>query len=161
MRLAIAAMACALAVSGCATAYGEMGFTGGVSAAQIGPNQWRITAAGNAYTDADTISDFAMRKAAETTLEQGYEWFGIVSSEDRTRSELGSFTTPSTTNFSASQFGNTVSGTSTTYGGGTSVYSMTKPGRSMVIEMGRGQRPRGAFDAAETLRYMLPLTGGS
>lgn len=155
---ALVAITCAAMLAGCATAYGDMGFTGGVQADQISATRWRIVARGNGYTDSTTIEDFALRKAAETTIQGGYEWFVVVGAQDK--SGVGTIvnTTPQTTYGTATVYGNTASYSGTTYGGQTTVSSFVKPGQDVIIETGRGPRPQGAYDAAETLRYVLPRT---
>lgn len=70
-------------VGGCATRYQEMGATGGVSAAPITDDLWRISARGNLYTEATTIQDHVLLKAAETTLAAGRTHFVIVGKEGR------------------------------------------------------------------------------
>jgi hypothetical protein len=77
----------AVALSGCATRYQEMGATGGVSAAQMTDDVWRITARGNLYTDAGTIQDYVLLKAAETTVAAGRTHFAIVGKHEEARGE--------------------------------------------------------------------------
>lgn len=154
----LVACAASLALVGCATGYGDMGFTGGVRADQLSETTFRITAMGNGYTSTDRMADFALRKAAEQTLASGYEWFGVLSSEDRSSTGYSVNRSPTYTTAQVSTFGNTAYGTATTSGGGTSVSSYVKPGTSMIIELGRGPRPAGAHDAAETLRFVVPRT---
>lgn len=160
MRLLIAAGCMALLV-GCATKYGDMGFAGGVRADQMSATTYRIVSRGNGYTDATTIADFAMRKAAETTLPSGHEWFRILGADDRSSSGTNVSTTPRTTYGSVTGYGNTAMFNATTYGGNTTVTEYFKPGQDVMIEVGRGARPAGAFDAAETLTYVVPRTGGA
>lgn len=150
----------ALLLAGCATQYGEMGFAGGVRADQMTATTYRIVSRGNGYTDGTTIADFAMRKAAETTLESGNEWFVILGERDRSSTELMTSTTPQTTYGQVTSYGNTATFNTTSYGGGTSVSEVFKPGQDVMIEVGRGQRPARAFDATETLTYVVPRTGG-
>lgn len=61
----------ALALASCATKYQEMGFTGGVAAQQITSDTYRIVARGNGYTGNTAIQDYALLKAAETTIAAG------------------------------------------------------------------------------------------
>ena len=75
----------ALVLAGCATRYQEMGATGGVSAAQVTDDLWRISARGNLYTDAGTIQDYVLLKAAETTVAAGRTHFAIVGKHDAGR----------------------------------------------------------------------------
>ena len=65
-RIILAASAC-LGLTACATPYQGMGFTGGVSATRIDETTVEIYAAGNGFTNQETISHYVMRKAAEET----------------------------------------------------------------------------------------------
>ena len=160
MRVLAALAISAVFLSSCATQYGKMGFAGGVRADQISASTYRIVSRGNGYTDSTTVADFALRKAAETTLESGNEWFVVLGNDDRSRSGTFSTTTPATTYGTASTYGNTTTFNSRTYGGGTTVIPVFKPGADMLIGVGRGSRPSNALDAAETLTYVVPRTGG-
>ena len=150
----VAAGALALALAGCSwsTPYQEMGFTGGVSAEQVTSDTYQISARGNAFVDADTIQRYALRKASETTVAQGYRYFYILDRQDRSRSV-------SLENSSAVVIGNTV------YASG-SVDTFIKPGESMMIRLVRatssGGAPRGAFDAQDLLDHIAPpvIAGG-
>jgi len=158
MKQMIATVGFCVLLAGCATSYGDMGFTGGVSADRLSETTFRISARGNGYTDRDRVADFSLRKAAEATLEAGYTWFGIVSSEDRSSSGYVVNRAPTYTTAQATAYGNTAYGSSTTTGGGSTISSYVKPGETMVIQIGRGPTPPGAMDAAETLRYVVPRT---
>lgn len=76
-RMAGLMMAAAM-LAGCATPYQDMGMRGGVAAAPITDDLWRITARGNLHTGAETIQDHVLLKAAETTLAAGRSHFVIV-----------------------------------------------------------------------------------
>ncbi len=71
----------ALALAACATRYQEMGATGGVTAAPITDDLVRISARGNLYTDTNTLQDFVLFKAAETTIAAGRTHFVVVGKE--------------------------------------------------------------------------------
>lgn len=109
-----------LIIAGCATPYQEMGFRGGVSASQIDETTLRISGRGNAKTDAATIQNYVLLKAAEETTKRGYDLFLIVDSSDTSRA--GTFVLPgqanSYTTGSAAVYGTgnhaSVSGHSTT-----------------------------------------------
>lgn len=149
-----------LALAGCATQYGDMGWSGGVQADQISATQFRIVSRGNGYTGSTAVADYALRKAAETTVEHGYEWFMPLGAQDRSTKGQAVSTTPRTTYGTASAYGNTATFNSTTYGGNINVTDYVMPGQDLMIELGRGPRPAGALDARETLLYVTPRTGG-
>lgn len=75
-----------LAIAGCATPYQEMGFAGGVKAAQMTDTTFRISGRGNGYTSSTLINDYVLLKAAETTVQHGYTHFVVVSAADASSS---------------------------------------------------------------------------
>lgn len=166
MRCRFWAVGLALGLAACATDYGDMGFTGGVRADQMSADTYRIVARGNAYTDSTRIADFAVRRAAEATLESGHEWFMVLGRDDQTSVGQLVTTTPrqtygtaTTTAFGSGGYGTaTTTFNATTYGGQTQVTTIYRPGEDLLIRVGKGPRPDGAWDAAETLRYVLPRT---
>jgi hypothetical protein len=70
--------ALALLIVGCATGYHSTGFTGGYSDTQLGPDIFRVSFRGNAYTEPERVQDFALLHAAELALSHGYTHFGIL-----------------------------------------------------------------------------------
>ncbi len=79
---AVVVLCVGLMLAGCATRYQEMGATGGVNAAQMTDDLWRISVRGNLYTDETTIQDYVLLKAAETTVGAGRTHFAIVGKHD-------------------------------------------------------------------------------
>ena len=65
-------------LAGCASRYQEMGPTGGVTAAKMTEDVYRVSARGNALTEPTRIQDFVLLKAAETTLAAGRTHFVII-----------------------------------------------------------------------------------
>lgn len=137
--LALAATLC-----GCATPYGDMTALGGVRAVRISEDTAQITAAGNAYTDPDTIQRYALRRAAEETVADGFDLFRIVDAEDRTRSGVASFGYANANRYGA--FGSAFAA------------PVIRPGQTLMIKMVRGPRPDpmpdGEYDAHEVLKYL-------
>lgn len=81
----ITAVLLAVALTGCATPYQDLGALGGVSAAQTGKDTFRISARTNGFTDPAAAQDFVLMKAAETAQENGATHFAIVDETDVTR----------------------------------------------------------------------------
>jgi uncharacterized lipoprotein YajG len=71
MRAILIVLVAALVLGACETPYQEMGFTGGVSAAQMSADSYRIVSRGNAYTSNTAVTDYTLLKAAETTRQAG------------------------------------------------------------------------------------------
>lgn len=150
MRAALPILALA-ALTACATPYQPMGLLGGVTATRIADDTAQIRASGNAYTDPDLIQRYALRRAAEETIADGYDLFRIENVSDRTT--VGSET-----------YG---SATGTRYGVFGSAFSMPviKPGQTLTIRMLRGEKPNpmpdNEYDAREVLRYLVDTTGNA
>ena len=84
-----------LLLTGCATSYQSDSWTGGFSEIQLGEDLYHVSFEGNRYTDTKRVRDFALLRAAEIALENGYDYFAIVDSNDAT--ETDTITTPKET----------------------------------------------------------------
>jgi hypothetical protein len=151
MRFVVAMLVAALSV-GCATPYQGMGFRGGVDAQQLTANTFRILARGNGYTDATTIQDHALLKAAETTKQAGGTHFAIISASDA--SSVGHVVVPGQAHTSV--VGSTAY---TTYTPATA-HKFIRPGqdvyiRILTVQLGQ-QPPFGAFSADEIIQFVGP-----
>jgi hypothetical protein len=152
MRKALSAMAVSLALAACATKYQEMGFSGGVAAEPVMTDVYRIVARGNGYTTPDRVQDFALMKAAETTLGAGGNYFVIINEADRTNVATGQ-----TPGFAQT---NVVGHTAfTTYTPG-ATYNTVKPGEAVLIRVLRlaanQPAPPGAFPAQDIVNTIGP-----
>ena len=141
-----------LVLAACQTPYQEPGFTGGVTAAPITNNVYRISARGNAYTSATTIQDYVLLKAAEMTLQAGGTHFLIMGNTDATSRSIQQTSGTMQTNV----IGNTAY---TTYTPGYS-YDVVKPGEDLIIHVitvpsGR-KPPPGSFPAQEVFDNINP-----
>lgn len=115
---------------------------GGVEARQMTGDVWSISARGNAYTSTETIVDYVLLKAAETTIAAGGTHFIVLDVQDSTR--VGTGYTPVTANTTG--YGNYA--TTTFYGG--NAYPIVRPGQSLLIRV-LSSPAAGAFDAAEII----------
>ncbi len=63
----------------------------GYTETQLGKDRYRVTFTGNSRTDKETVNDYAMLRAAELTLQSGYDWFRLVNrdTEGKTRTTGG------------------------------------------------------------------------
>lgn len=73
MKRALAAIAAAAALAGCATSYEKA-----ASVRQLGPETLLIKAEGNAFTNKSQTDRYALLHAAEQTLEAGYAYFEVI-----------------------------------------------------------------------------------
>ena len=147
LRFAALAALCAC-IAACSTTYGKMGFTGGVAAAPVTSDVYRISARGNAYTDQTVIQDYVLLKAAETTLAAGQTHFTILGGTDATAHATGQ--TAGTFN----TFGSFV-----TYNPGYT-YDIIKPGQDANIRVwtpkGGEAIPPNTFPAQEVFDNINP-----
>jgi hypothetical protein len=51
---------------------------GGYSEMRVEPDRWRVTFSGNAVTKRETVEGYLLYRAAELTLQNGYDWFSMV-----------------------------------------------------------------------------------
>ena len=64
----------------CTTPYQKQtwyAYRGGYSEKKLEDNRFLVTFNGNGWTDSRKISDFALRRSAEVTLENGFKYFKI------------------------------------------------------------------------------------
>ena len=148
----VAVLVAAAMLGGCATKYQDMGYSGGVSAEPVMTDVYRTVARGNGYTSPDRVQDFALMKAAETTLAAGGNYFVIVDQANRTRVDVGQ--TPGTAQTNV--IGHTAI---TTYSPG-ATYNIVKPGEALMIRVLRlkptESPPPGAFPAQDIVNTMGP-----
>lgn len=74
----------AFGLAACSTAptpYQVLGDNGGYSDQQIEDDRYSIKFTGNSATPRDVVEEFALFRAAEVTLENGYDYFKVVSKE--------------------------------------------------------------------------------
>ncbi|WP_162798009.1 CC0125/CC1285 family lipoprotein [Sulfitobacter sp. JL08] len=131
-------------LAACSTPYQETGLAGGVEATMIAPGTAQISVKTNAYTNRSTAYQFALLKAAETTLQQGYGHFQIVSQDQYAKA--GSNTTYNS------------------YTGNFQTNSFSKPRVDAIIQMFKGKKPSSApanvFDATEIANTLGPQLRG-
>lgn len=51
---------------------------GGYSEQQVEADRFRVTFAGNSLTSRETVEGYLLYRAAELTVQQGYDWFSII-----------------------------------------------------------------------------------
>lgn len=159
MRRTILASLAVLTLAGCATptVYGPAATPTavGYSDYRIEPGRYRITFQGGAGAPAAQISDYALLRASEITLRDGYDWFRIT---DR----MG-WRDPGRSGPQVSIGGGSASfgrGGGVGFGLGTSFDLSGGPAvtRSMEIVTGKGPPPSGvdAYDARAVSREIGP-----
>ena len=147
-----------LSLVACATPYQQGGFTGGVRAAALGGDHYRIEATLNAYSSASMVQDYLLLRAAETAQEQGAVGFVIQGAQDASRS--GTIVVPgqSTTNAYAYGTGNYAYGQASTTYTPAQAYNFVSPGGILLITLVRDPVQPGLqyFNAAEIVAAISP-----
>ena len=62
----------------------------GYTETELGKDRYRVTFTGNTVTDKETVNDYALLRAAELTLQQGYDWFQLVNRDTESKSRTSS-----------------------------------------------------------------------
>lgn len=145
-KAAFAAAIAAIVVAACATPtpFAPTDRSGyGFREQRIEADRYVVTFAGNSATPAELVGDSALRRAADLTLSQGYEWFEVVSRTDGVdagrRSGSGlSVGVGGVSGGGSSSVGTSVGLSFPLGGGGGSGGAATT---SLEIRMGRGERP--------------------
>ncbi|NDD92458.1 hypothetical protein EBZ37_10275 [bacterium] len=84
---ALAAAIC-FSLQACATPYQTMGVKGGYHDMQLGDAVFEVTFSGNGYTSEDTVNRFFLRRCAEVTRSNGFEYFVFLENRDASSSTL-------------------------------------------------------------------------
>lgn len=107
-----------LLLSSCASTYTpQSNFPGfnGYFDTQLGENIFKVGFQGDGYDSRERVTDLALLRSAEVTLQFGFNYFAIANMADNSSS--ANYVTPTTTQATATVVGNTGYGTATTYGG--------------------------------------------
>lgn len=144
--LALAACGTAPTVYGPAPSVDKMGYR----EQRIEDNRYRVSFRANADLKGPQVEDLALRRAAELTLAQGFQWFNVVT---RNVDWVGGSNTPSGPNVgiggSSGRYGSSMGvGLGFTFGADTRQYEAV-----LEILMGRGTKPSDptAYDAQQVL----------
>ena len=121
---------------------------------QIEDNRYRVTFAGNDLTAADTVQNYLLYRAAELTLDQGYDYFTVVDREvERSTAYWGTADTGLGSGY-FTRSGDFIGGL------GFTTYSARPIDRYTAyadIVMFEGEKPKGdvnAYDARDVLRRL-------
>lgn len=133
MKRAIIILFVLVWVQGCATSYQSNGLTGGYSETQLDENLFNVTFKGNGYTSRERAEDFTLMRSAELAIQNGYNYFQIIKSEDHTKNDVRTRPTTTTTKMNVSGKGNSASGEAKTRTTGGNSYTVARPSTSNTI----------------------------
>lgn len=156
MKKLLLPFAAALALAGCATptryAPAMSPSDVGYHETQIEPERYRVTFHGGSGADAARVNDLALLRAAELTLQHGYDWFRVIGRSTDMAAPSGpqfSF------GFGGASFGRhsaVGAGVGTTTGGDATFVA------NLEIQLGRGPNPGGpeVYDARSVVSSLRP-----
>lgn len=145
MRTSLLAVFCfTLTLVGCATGYKPNGWSGGYSEMKLGNDMYKVSFNGNGYTGSERVANYFLRRCAEITKENGFEYFAMVDQlASSSQHSLGT-TTNGNINQSANGGYNYNSNSQTNY--------VTKHSREGVIKLFKsGSQPPVAYEASVVL----------
>ena len=143
VRVAVGSIVLAAMLAGCATRYQPAGLTGGYNDVRLNDTTYKVHVDGNGYTSNDRSSQLTLLRAADLTLQSGYDHFLVVSGGTQS-SVIGN------TPIVANKVGNTVF-----MSGGDDIEA---PRSDMVIRMVKVGDPAflGAVDAKMVYEQLKP-----
>ena len=115
LRTPVALLVVSLLLTACATAtpYQPQAKSGeGYSEQRLETNRYRVRSVGNSATSRDTVENYLMYRAAEITLQNGYDWFAIADRMTNVDPQMSG---------GGSNFGIGIGGSSGNFGSGVSI----------------------------------------
>jgi hypothetical protein len=82
VQVALIALSASCLLTNCATSYQPLSFTGGYSDQRLDSNTAQVSFRGNGYTAPETVHSYLLRRCAEVTLQNGYNYFVLVDAEE-------------------------------------------------------------------------------
>lgn len=161
MRHLAIAVTTALFVAGCASQSvyapadsGELGFR----ETRIENNRWRVSFTGGSDLPSPRVADLALRRAAEVTLANGYDWFEVVHDS---RDQRGRGDSPVRGGVSVGQSFGSRGFRASGVGVGISFSPGSERRETITLEVlgGAGPRPRrtSVYDSRDVLDNVPPL----
>lgn len=161
MKLYIAGLF-SLVLVACATPYGKYGLLGGFTDSRIDENTFSIAVDTNGFTSQQTTSMHALYRAAELTVENGFDYFVIVNGANNSASMAMAMPGGSTSNTTINAYGSSAYARTTNTYAPTIVVPVAFPNSTLMIKSFKGNKPDGAsdaFDARAVMKYLGPQIG--
>lgn len=149
-------------LTACATPYGKYGLLGGFNDSRIDENTFSISVDTNGFTSQQTTSMQALYRAAELTVENGFDFFVIVNSGNNPSSMAMAMPSTSTSNTTINSYGSTAYARTTTTHAPTTVMPIVFPNSTIVIKSFKGKKPEdmsNAYDARSVMKFLAPQLG--
>jgi len=87
VTLRLAALAAACLLTSCATAYQPDGVAGGYFDRRLDSNTERVSFRGNRFSSPETLQSYLLRRCADVTLEDGYDYFVVAPNVGNTNAD--------------------------------------------------------------------------
>ena len=139
----LAAVFMVATLSACATPYGKYGILGGFTDSRIDENTFSISVDTNGLTSQQTTSMHAFYRAAELTVENGFDYFVIASDANNSTSMAMAMPGGSTSNTTINTYGSTAYGRTTTTYAPTTVVPVVYPTQRSSSNLSRGPSQKG------------------
>ena len=91
MRMKLVALSVVCLLAGCATAYQPDGVGGGYADRRLSANTAQVSFRGNRFTTAEALHYYLLRRCADVTLQNGYDYFVLVNNEGPYESDTDVF----------------------------------------------------------------------
>ena len=152
----MAAVLMGVTLFACATPYGEKGIHGGFTDSQIDQNTFSVSVDTNGFTSQQTTSMHALYRAAELTVEHGFDYFVIA--DDASTSTLVATAVPGDTMGSTAGIVShpPISGRTSTPYTPTTVVPVF-PNSTLIIKTFKGSKPEGALNTYDARAVMEHL----
>ena len=158
-KLLTAALVC-LSLAACATptVYAPAGdrYGSGFSDYRIEQGRYRVTFRGGGGAPEAQVADYALLRAADLTLRDGYDWFRVVDREGDAHRSGGPYVSVGGGSFSFGRHSSLGIGVGTGFdlSGGPQI------SRTLEVVMGRGLVPQDGYDARDVERNIGPRARG-
>jgi len=166
--VSVLALSLSLGLAACAgqTPYQPRSSEGGYSEQQLESDRYRVTFAGNTSTPRDVVENYLLYRAAELTVDHGYDWFDMAGRNTRQSSQTVTFTDPPqgfyqpvTRYYGPGDYRTYLVWTPIFGTGGYDRQTYVRFTASGEIVLHRGQKPEGdslAFDAHQVMANLGP-----
>ena len=158
MRTHAVVLVLGMVLAGCGqpTSYQPAADGYGYREQQIEQNRYRVSFAGNELTAADTVQNYLLYRAAELTLDRGYDYFTVVDRNlDRSTAYWGTGDTPLGSGY-FTRHGDFVGGVGFTTYSARPIDSYTAYADVVMFEGEKAAGDVNAYDARSVLRQLGP-----
>lgn len=131
---------------GCATGYRKEGYKGGFTDLKIQEGVYRVNFAGNSYTSEQRSEAFALLRASEIALKEGYKYFSIIEGGTKIKADYD-VSSPTYYTYGQVDENGMYSASTVPIGGG--VHSTDRPRTSLLIKCYKEKPKFDVLDAAQ------------